>query len=72
MVTDEERRAAIASDTEISVEQSQETSETAEPHAITMVNYIGVYDIETEGGKDALSSLHAALAKIFGRQPEDA
>ena len=71
--TDEERRAAIASDTDVSVEQSQGTSEREAPHAITtMVNYIGVSDIVTEGGKDVLSSLHAAMAKIFRRQPEDA
>ena len=71
--TDEERRASIASGTEVSVKQSQGASERAASDSITtMVNYIGVTDIETEGGKDALSSFHAALAKIFGRQPEDA
>jgi hypothetical protein len=37
-----------------------------------MVNYIGVADVETEGGKDAISAIYAALIKIFGRQPEDA
>ena len=65
---DEERLAVIASDTEVSMEQSQETSEREAPHAITtMINYIGISDIDTEGGKDKLSSLHAALAKIFRR-----
>ena len=58
---DEDWRAANASDKEVSVEHS---------HAITtMVNNIGVSDIETEGGKDVLS---AAMAKIYRRQPEDA
>ena len=71
--TTEERRAVIASDTDLSVEQYQETSGRGAPHAITtMVNYIGVTDVEREGGKDAISAIYAALIKIFGRQPEDA
>jgi len=30
-----------------------------------MVNYIGVTDVETEGGKDAISAIYTALIKIF-------
>jgi len=36
-----------------------------------MVNYMGAANIETKEGKDALSAFYAALAKTFGRQPED-
>ena len=30
-----------------------------------MANYIGVTDVETEGGKDAISAIYTALIKIF-------
>ena len=54
--TDEERRAANTSDKKISVEQSQGTPEAAS-HAITiMVNYIGVTDIESRGGRAIIFS----------------
>ena len=70
MEKDEERHAAKASDKGVSVERSQGTPAAA-PSAITaMVNYTGVTDIETEGGKDALSAIYAALAKISGRHPK--
>ena len=70
--TVEERRAAENSDKSASKAQSQETQKAA-PHEITtMVNYIRATNIETQGDKDALSAFYAAIAKIFGRQPEDA
>ena len=70
--TDKERCTANAIDKEVSAEHVQGTPEAA-PHAITtMVDYMGAAGIETEGDKDALSAFYAALAKIFGRQPEDA
>jgi hypothetical protein len=37
-----------------------------------MVNYIRATNIETEGGKDALSAFYAAMATILGGMPEDA
>ena len=70
--TDEERRATNTSDKELSVAHSQGTPEEA-PHAITtMVNYIGVTVTLNRREERTLSAFHAALAKIFGRQPQDA
>ena len=71
METDEDWHAANASDKGVSVEHSWGTPGAAPSAITTMVNYRGAADIETEGGKDALSAFYAALAKIFGRQPED-
>ena len=68
---DEVQRTVDTSDEDVSAEHSQGTSEAA-PHDITtIVNYMGETNTETEGGKDALSALYVALAKIFGRKPED-
>ena len=69
--TDEGRHKDTSSEKEVTTEHSQGTPEAA-PHAITtMVNYMGAANIETKEGKDALSAVYAALAKIFGRQTED-
>ena len=68
MKTDEERRAASACYKGVSVKHSQETPE-AVPHAITtMVNYIGVTDIESEGARTRFSEDNPKMHKPFPRQ----
>ena len=61
--TDEERRAAENSDKEVSAAQSQETPEAAPQEITTMVNYMRATNIDTEGGKDALSRFIRGMGK---------
>ena len=70
--TVEERWAAKNSDKAVGKAQSHEKPAAAPYEITTMVNNIRAANTETEGGKDALLSFHTAMAKIFGRMPEDA
>ena len=64
--TDEEQRIAENSYKEVSTAPPQGAPDAAE--ITTMVHYTGATNIETEGGRDALSAFYAALPRYIRKK----